>query len=138
MSLPCDKLIKPLEQFKKSERGGLAELARRSGVPASTFSKILGGHQSTLNYETWKRLHEAEPEYFPPPFDVEKEPEPGPQILKEAYEAYPSLEKLIHEINEAIANQYDEKTYLEIVINVLQAELIKRKQSGNRSVKRTG
>lgn len=138
MSLPCKILIKPLEHFKNHVRGGLAELSRRSGVPASTFSKIIGGHQHTMNYETWKRLHEAEPDFFPPPFDAEKEPEAGPQISKEAYEAYPSLEKLIHEINEAANNQFDEKTYLEIVINVLQAELIKRKQSGDRSAKRTG
>ena len=127
MSLKCKSLVGPLTRYRRdNERGGLAELSRRSEIPASIFSKILNGHQDKINYETWKRLHEAEPAYFPPPFTVEKGIKPGPEFSITAYEAYPSLAVIIQQANEASEQGITEDVFLKIVMNLLHNEIIKK------------
>lgn len=67
MSLPIHILRKRLlDLIKLNERGYMATLSERSGVPDGTIHRIAYGKQKTVTYKIWKQLYDVEPELPPP------------------------------------------------------------------------
>ena len=124
MSVSCDSLIKTLRDYKNTRpRGALAAIARKSGVSHQVLGRLISGNQKTINYENWKKLHDAEPLVFPAPFDEKLDTQQ--QLLPTAVlSKYPFVEEIIEDINNAVSQNWSEAGLIQVLIKKLEAYLI--------------
>ena len=124
MSIPCDFLIKALQEYKnKRPRGVMAALARNSGVSHQVLGRLISGNQKTINYENWKKLHDAEPLVLPAPLDEKLDTKH--QLLPTAVlSKYPFLQEIIEDINNAASQNWSEAGLIQVLIKKLEAYLI--------------
>lgn len=124
MSVSCDSLIKALRKYNKTRpRGVMAAIARKSGVSHQVLGRLISGSQKTINYENWKKLHDAEPLVFPDPLDAKLDTKQ--QLLPaDVLSKYPFLKEIIQDINNAVSKEWSEVGLIQVLIKKLEVYLI--------------